>query len=118
MQSLDILSSFDAEIPVPNLTTYMELLKVLEATDIFSTREAHNVLKDLESPTLSTQINVGIKRLLNILESARQDSDQAGRFRRATRKDRAGKPLLIRGIFHRSGKNKQVYHANHFINLF
>ena len=84
IQSLDFITSFDAEIPVPNIRTYQELIKVLDETDIFDINQIQQIVKNLEEVTMSTiinvGINVGIERLLGMLETSRQDENQSGKF--------------------------------------
>lgn len=81
LAQMDLLNAFDAEIAVPNVANHNELGHVLRELQAFnSDGERQQVLHDLYSTTRTKQLNVGIKKILMGVETARQDEDMAGRF--------------------------------------
>lgn len=81
LAQMDLLSSFDAEIPVPNVANQKELQSVLPELQLFSPEDQTLALKGIEEYTGTTDLNVGIKKILMAAETARQDTaDPVGRF--------------------------------------
>ncbi|KAI5810245.1 P-loop containing nucleoside triphosphate hydrolase protein [Peziza echinospora] len=81
LQNLDLLNAFDAEIPVPNVASHRELKHILKETGLFnSQQETDRALNDLAQATGTTGLNVGIKKILMGVETAKQDEDSSGRF--------------------------------------
>jgi len=90
MQQLDLFSSFDREVPVPNVNSHNELAKILREVRAFDSEtdiaEALNELRDL---TGTDEVGVGIKRVLRNVETARVDDDGPRTFADAMAKTRA-----------------------------
>ncbi|KAG0635166.1 P-loop containing nucleoside triphosphate hydrolase protein [Tuber brumale] len=81
LAQMDFLNAFDADIAVPNVANHNELGHILRELEAFnSDGERQQVLRDLHSTTRTKQLNVGIKKILMGVETARQDEDMAGRF--------------------------------------
>jgi vesicle-fusing ATPase len=77
---MDVINSFDAEIPVPTVPHLRDLGEILRSVNAFDDQTRHSVLQELESITNSMEVKVGIKKILSILETSRQDEDVARRF--------------------------------------
>src|SRR5690606_22433340 len=88
LDSLNILNSFDAEIAVPNVATLSEMKSVLERVDDspFSPQQIAKVMHEVKDFTQSDQLNVGVKKLLMAIETARQDPNMLDRFVTIVRK--------------------------------
>ncbi|KAH9022366.1 AAA-domain-containing protein [Lactarius deliciosus] len=73
------LSSFDAELRVPPITNLTALDHVLEAVELFrSTRDrarAVSMLRDAGLGTDDGRLSIGVKRLLSVVEMARQEPE-------------------------------------------
>ena len=80
LRQMDVINSFDAEIPVPTVPHLRDLGEILRSVNAFDDQTRHSVLQELESITNSTEVKVGIKKILSILETSRQDEDVARRF--------------------------------------
>lgn len=73
MQQLDLYSSFDREMAVPNVNTHSELASVLRQVGAFrSESELAASLNLLRETTGTNEVGVGIKRVLLGIETARQ----------------------------------------------
>ncbi|EEB05324.1 secretory pathway protein Sec18 [Schizosaccharomyces japonicus yFS275] len=73
---MNMVSSFDAEIGVPNVTTFEELDRVLQSVDIFADNNVRaGALKRLREYIGVDRVNVGVARILMIAETAKQDTD-------------------------------------------
>lgn len=73
LQQMDVLSCFDNEIAVPNMTTLEEFNNVMVATDFLDNTDRARVLQALSQ--VSPHLNVGIKKALTNIETARHDTD-------------------------------------------
>ncbi|KAF8428130.1 P-loop containing nucleoside triphosphate hydrolase protein [Tirmania nivea] len=81
LEQLGLLNSFDAEIPVPNVQSHHELSYILEEVKLFPEANGQmRVLDELSQVTGTRAVNVGIKKILMGVETARQDEDTKGRF--------------------------------------
>jgi vesicle-fusing ATPase len=80
LRQMDVINSFDAEIPVPTVPHLRDLGEILRSVNAFDDQTRHSVLQELESITNSMEVKVGIKKILSILETSRQDEDVARRF--------------------------------------
>ncbi|KAB2568908.1 ATPase AAA-type VAT [Lasiodiplodia theobromae] len=82
LQQLDLFSRFDAEIPVPNVNSQRELGFILEESRAFpSSDQVASAISEIQSTTGSSEVGVGIKKILTGIETAKQDpQDMAGRF--------------------------------------
>jgi vesicle-fusing ATPase len=77
---MDVLNSFDAEIPVPTVSNLKDLDAILKSVQAFDDNDRTGVLREIESITASKDVKVGIKKILSILETSRQDEGVASRF--------------------------------------
>ena len=80
LRQMDVINAFDAEIPVPNVSALRDLNEILKSVEAFDDNTRHAILAELETLTRSKDVKVGIKRILSILETSRQDNDPARRF--------------------------------------
>ena len=81
LEQLGLLNSFDAEIPVPNVASHNELAHILREVKLFPDSNSQiRALDELSQETGTRGLNVGIKRILMGVETARQDEDSRGRF--------------------------------------
>ena len=78
LQQLDLFSSFDADIAVPNVRGYDELAYILQQAG--GLQDADKAIEELRQITGRQEVGVGIKKILLGMETARQDQDVAGRF--------------------------------------
>ncbi|KAF2108710.1 P-loop containing nucleoside triphosphate hydrolase protein [Lophiotrema nucula] len=80
LTQLDLFSRFDAEIAVPNVNEQQELAHILQHSGAFSEQDQDRAIREIQDITGSREVGVGIKRILTSIETAKQDSDLAGRF--------------------------------------
>lgn len=80
LSQMGLLHSFDAEIAVPNVSNHQQLAHVLQDLKVFPPDVQQRALADLHEATGTTDLNVGIKKILMAVETARQDKDMAERF--------------------------------------
>ena len=73
LQQMDIMGCFDNEIAVPNMTTLDEFNNVMIDSEFLDDAERIQVINQLSS--VSPKINVGIKKTLTNIETARHDDD-------------------------------------------
>jgi vesicle-fusing ATPase len=79
LSQMDLLTSFDAEIAVPNVADHRELTYILRELQ-FPEEEQMKTVRELADATGRRDLNVGIKKILMGVETARQDDDISGRF--------------------------------------
>lgn len=82
LTQLDLFSRFDADIAVPNVNTQPELGQVLQQSGAFSDRDQQRAIGEIQEITGSTDVGVGIKKILTAIETAKEDQDVPGRFAR------------------------------------
>jgi vesicle-fusing ATPase len=82
LHQLDLFARFDAEIAVPNVNTQAELANVLRESGAFSDQDQSRAISEIQEITGSTDVGVGIKKILTGIETAKQDQDVPGRFAR------------------------------------
>lgn len=78
LQQLDVFTSFDADIAVPNVKSHAELGLIMEKSGVFSNPQ--RAIQELTDMTRSDSVDVGIKKILLGIETAKQDRDREGRF--------------------------------------
>ncbi|MCJ1252771.1 transport between ER and Golgi ATPase protein [Lignoscripta atroalba] len=78
LQQLDLFTSFDSDIAVPNVGSYEELFHILTQSGAFPDPE--RAINELRDSIRSDSFGVGIKKILLGIETAKQDRDMAGRF--------------------------------------
>jgi vesicle-fusing ATPase len=77
---MDVINAFDAEIPVPTVASLKELNEILKDVKIFDDQTRRGALAELEGVTRTKDVKVGIKKILTVLETSRQDEDVPRRF--------------------------------------
>ncbi|EGE02082.1 hypothetical protein TEQG_01122 [Trichophyton equinum CBS 127.97] len=80
LKQLDVFTSFNADIPVPNINTYEELAYILQQEQTLSSDEIKSALSRIRELTQSDKIGVGVKKVLLGVGTAKQDTDKATRF--------------------------------------
>ncbi|AMD18709.1 HBL193Cp [Eremothecium sinecaudum] len=75
LQQMDILSCFDNEIAVPNLSSLDEFNQVMVESGFLNDAGRLQVIDQLGS--VASNLNVGIKRALTNIETAKHDDDPA-----------------------------------------
>ena len=78
LQQLDLFTSFDSDIAVPNVKGYDELKSIVDESGVFS--DPNRAIQELQSHTRSETVGVGIKKILMGIETAKQDPDREARF--------------------------------------
>ncbi|CAK4034433.1 Vesicular-fusion sec18 [Lecanosticta acicola] len=78
LQQLEL--EFDAEIAVPYLRSAQELGAVMQHSGQFDDDGIRKALSDIQQTTGSSEINVGIKQILTLIETAQRDEDPVARF--------------------------------------
>ncbi|XP_022199434.2 vesicle-fusing ATPase 1 [Nilaparvata lugens] len=72
LEDMEMLSAFTAVLHVPNLSKPEHLLTVLEESDVFSKKELSIIFKKISGH----KVFVGIKKLLALIDMARQIEEQ------------------------------------------
>ncbi|GLV44463.1 comatose [Carabus blaptoides fortunei] len=72
MEDMEMLSAFTAILHVPNLSQPQHLLAVLEETDVFQKDEVAKIAKNIRGK----KVFIGIKKLLALIDMARQTEEQ------------------------------------------
>ncbi|WVO15682.1 hypothetical protein L204_103343 [Cryptococcus depauperatus] len=85
LSDMDILSAFDTDIPISPITSVKHVERCLREVQLFNTPEEMqrviNMLKDVKFGEEGRgDLVVGVKKLLNMAEMARQDPDPASKF--------------------------------------
>ncbi|KAM5475692.1 transport between ER and Golgi ATPase protein [Microsporum audouinii] len=80
LKQLDVFTSFNSDIPVPNINTYDELAYILQQEQTLTPDEVKSALLRIRELTQSEKIGVGVKKVLLGVGTAKQDTDRANRF--------------------------------------
>ncbi|OZJ01745.1 hypothetical protein BZG36_05177, partial [Bifiguratus adelaidae] len=75
LQSMDMEDVFDSEVEVPAITDLESVHMVMKTLNLFTTQETDRVINDLVHSGMQDQLQVGIKKLLMIMEMAVQDEE-------------------------------------------
>lgn len=78
LQQLDVFTSFDSDIAVPNVMGHAELSFIMKQSGVFE--DPDRAIQELREITRSDSVGVGIKKILLGIETAKQDRDREGRF--------------------------------------
>lgn len=78
LQQLDLFTAFDSDIAVPNVGSYAELNHIMNQSGAF--QNPRRALDELRDITRRDSVNVGVKKILLGIETAKQDEDREGRF--------------------------------------
>ncbi|KAL8689777.1 MAG: hypothetical protein Q9218_004632 [Villophora microphyllina] len=87
LQQLDMFTAFDADIPVPNVGSYKELSNIMHQSGAFGNPD--RAIDELRQLSRGDNVNVGIKKILLGIETAKQDQDMEGRFANVVARARA-----------------------------
>jgi vesicle-fusing ATPase len=77
---MGVMHVFNFQIPVPNVATLTDLDETLKSVKAFNDQERQKVINELEGTTGTTEVKVGIKEILSILEKSQQDEDLVSCF--------------------------------------
>lgn len=81
---MEIIDSFQADIHVPAISNMSSLLRVVESLDLFTGLDDYdrfqNLLKAAGWSSEEDSFVIGVKKLVSLVEMARQDSDPADRL--------------------------------------
>ena len=81
LQNLDILNSFDSDLPVNNVSSISELKEIMGESGAFTEPDMQRALDEITDRIGGEErLNVGVKKVLLSIETARQDTDMAARF--------------------------------------
>ena len=78
LQQLDLWTSFDSDIAVPNVSRHKELAFIMEQSGVFG--DVGRGIQELREMTASDNVGVGVKKILLGIETAKQDQDREARF--------------------------------------
>ncbi|KAJ2656742.1 transport between ER and Golgi ATPase protein [Coemansia sp. RSA 1200] len=81
LDQMDMASAFSNEVYVGNISTIEAVLKVIQSVHLFNEQIEYDRLYDELARCLDGQsFTIGIKKLLLLIETARQDPDRLSRF--------------------------------------
>ena len=81
LEQLGLLGCFNEGIAVPGVSSHSELAHILRVLQVFqSPGEQRAALEELHNLTGTTNLDVGIRKILMSVETARQDEDMVKRF--------------------------------------
>jgi len=80
LQQLDFWRHFNADIPIANVRTYQELEYVMKESSVFGAADIHKAIAEIKDITRSEEVGVGIKHVLQAIETAKFDADLVTRF--------------------------------------
>ncbi|KAJ1959179.1 transport between ER and Golgi ATPase protein [Dipsacomyces acuminosporus] len=82
LQQMDLASSFSNEMYVRNIESLEAIEHVTRQVSLFdSDADAAHVFAELSSSLEGREVSIGIKKLLLLIETARQDTDKCARFK-------------------------------------
>ncbi|KAF7731559.1 transport between ER and Golgi ATPase protein [Apophysomyces ossiformis] len=80
LEQMDMTDGFDTEIYVPTITTLEGIDIVLQEIGLFHEHERERTLSILSEGGMEHKLAIGIKKLLMLIEMARQDKDKVTKF--------------------------------------
>ncbi|KAI8394261.1 P-loop containing nucleoside triphosphate hydrolase protein [Radiomyces spectabilis] len=80
LDQMDMADAFDSEIYVPTITSLEGVDIVLQQLGLFTDEERKRTLSILSDAKMDEKLAIGIKKLLMIIEMARQDADKIEKF--------------------------------------
>lgn len=80
LQQLDFWRHFNADIPIANVRTYDELAYVMKDSKAFNSNDVSRAIAEIKDITRSEEVGVGIKPVLQAIETAKFDTDMVSRF--------------------------------------
>ncbi|KAI8636816.1 P-loop containing nucleoside triphosphate hydrolase protein [Parasitella parasitica] len=80
LEQMDMTDEFSAEIYVPTITSLDGVDAVLQQLELFSDAERERAFSILKQANMDQKLTIGVKKLLMIIEMARQDQDKIEKF--------------------------------------
>ncbi|KAI8369852.1 P-loop containing nucleoside triphosphate hydrolase protein [Choanephora cucurbitarum] len=80
LDQMDMISEFSAEIYVPTITSLESVDIVLQQLELFEDAERERALSLLSQANMDHKLTIGVKKLLMIIEMARQDENKVDKF--------------------------------------
>ncbi|KAK4514101.1 FAM50A protein [Mucor velutinosus] len=80
LDQMDMTDEFSAEIYVPTITSLEGVDTVLQQLELFNDAERERALSVLKQANMDQKLTIGVKKLLMIIEMARQDEDKVEKF--------------------------------------
>lgn len=80
LQQLDFWRHFNADIPVANVRTYSELEIIMKESKAFAPGDISRAIAEIRDTTRNQEVGVGIKHVLQAIETAKFDTDMVARF--------------------------------------
>ena len=77
---MDMSDAFNSDIYVPNVTDVKEISIILQDLKVFDDLGRKQVLTRLMQSGAANKMSIGVKKLLMLVEMARQDEDPVERF--------------------------------------
>ncbi|KAI9494540.1 P-loop containing nucleoside triphosphate hydrolase protein [Zychaea mexicana] len=80
LDQMDMTEAFNSQIYVPTITTLEGIDIVLQQLGLFTDNERQRTMSLLEQAGMENKVAIGVKKLLMIIEMARQDADKIEKF--------------------------------------
>jgi vesicle-fusing ATPase len=80
LDQMDMTDEFSAELYVPTITSLEGVDIVLQQLELFEDSERERAISILQQANMDQKLSIGIKKLLMIIEMARQDEDKVDKF--------------------------------------
>lgn len=77
---MDLSDAFNAEIYCPNITNLSEVDTIVEEVKLFDSKERVRAMTRLTESGVDKKLSIGIKKLLMLIEMARQDEDKVDKL--------------------------------------
>jgi vesicle-fusing ATPase len=77
---MDMNDAFNAEIYCPNVTDLSAVDKIVTEVKLFTTQEKKRAVDALVASGVDKKLSIGVKKLLMLVEMARQDDDKVEKF--------------------------------------
>lgn len=80
LQQLDFWRHFNTDIPVANVRTYQELETIMKESKAFAPGDTARAIAEIRDTTRNNEVGVGVKHILQAIQTARNDTDIVSRF--------------------------------------
>lgn len=80
LEQMNMTEEFSAEIYVPTITSLEGVDVVLQQLELFNDMERSRALTILGKANMDQKLAIGVKKLLMIIEMARQDENKVDKF--------------------------------------
>ncbi|RKP03847.1 hypothetical protein CXG81DRAFT_9017 [Caulochytrium protostelioides] len=80
LSQMEVTDAFNADLYVPNITDLASVAMVLTKLELFTPEEQQRALMLFQQSGMDRRLSIGIKKLLMIIEMARQDMDRVDKF--------------------------------------